>query len=81
MHEAPGEAQDIWKSYMQHRFARSCIICENVAESGVTVANVGLNSGVQRRVSTDIRTGETVNALQTTVKIPDDTAARTNREN
>ena len=38
----------------------------NVAESGVTIPNVGLviSSGVHRRVSTDIRTGSTVNALQ-----------------
>ena len=49
---------------------RSCIICTNVAESGVTVANVGLviSSGVHRRVSTDIRAGSTVNALQTLSK-------------
>ena len=55
---------------MQYQFARSCIICTNVAESGVTVANVGLviSSGVQRRVSTDIRTGATANALQTLSK-------------
>ena len=52
---------------MHFQFVRSCMICTNVAESGVTVANVGLviSSGVQRRVSTEIRTGATVNALQT----------------
>ena len=46
------------------------IVCTNVAESGVTIPNVGLviSSGVQRRVSTDIRTGSTVNALQTLSK-------------
>ena len=34
--------------------------------SGVMIANVGLvvSSGVQRRVSADIRTSSTVNALQ-----------------
>ena len=52
------------------RFARSCIVCTNAAESGVTVPHVGLviSSGVQRRVSTDIRTGSTTNALQTLSK-------------
>ena len=56
--------------YRDPRYARSCIVCTNVAESGVTVPNVGLviSSGVQRRVSTDIRTGSTVNALQTLSK-------------
>ena len=42
MHEALREMQEIWKPYMHYRFVRSCIICTNVAESGVTVANVGL---------------------------------------
>ena len=52
------------------RFARSCIVCTNVAESGITIPNVGvvISSGVQRRVSTDVRTGVTVNALQTLSK-------------
>ena len=55
---------------MHYRYVRSCIICTNVAESGVTVANVGfvISSGVQRPVSTDIRTSATVNALQTLSK-------------
>ena len=55
---------------MHFQFVRSCIICTNVAESGVTVADVGfmISSGVQRRISTDIRTGATVNALQTLSK-------------
>ena len=55
---------------MTQGFARSCIVCTNVAESGVTFPNVGLviSSGVQRMVSTDIRTGSTVNALQTLSK-------------
>ena len=41
-----------------------------MAESGVTIPNVVLviSSVVQRRVSTDIRTGSTVNALQTLSK-------------
>ena len=41
-----------------------------MAESGITIPNVGLviSSGVQRRVSTDVRTGATVNALQTLSK-------------
>ena len=48
----------------------SCIVCTNAAESGITIPNVGLviSSGVQRRVSTDIRTGSTVNAFQTLSK-------------
>ena len=68
--EAPQEIQEIWAAYREPRFARSCIVCTNVAESGVTVPNFGLviSSGVQRRVSTDIRTGSTVNALQTLSK-------------
>ena len=63
---APLRFQEIWAAYRDPRFARSCIVCTNVAELGVTVPNVGLviSSGVQRRVSTDIRTGSTVNALQ-----------------
>ena len=67
---APREVQETWKPYMHFQFVGSCIICTNVAESGVTVADVGLviSSGVQRRVSTDIRTGATVNALQTLFK-------------
>ena len=62
--------QEIWAAYRELRYARSCIVCTNVAESGVTVPNVGLviSSGVQRRVSTDIRTGSTVNTLQTLSK-------------
>ena len=49
---------------------KSYIVCTNVAESGVTIANVGLvvSSGVQRRVSADICTGSTVNVLQTLSK-------------
>ena len=52
------------------RFARSCIVCTNVAESGITIPNVGIviSSGVQRRVSADVRTGATVDALQTLSK-------------
>ena len=67
---APLRFQEIWASYCDPRFARSRIVCTNVAESGVTIPNVGLviSSGVQRRVSTDIRTGSTVNALQTLSK-------------
>ena len=67
---APLRFQEIWAAYRDPRFARSCIVCTNVAESGVTVPNVGLviSSGVQRRVSTDIRTGSTVNALLTLSK-------------
>ena len=68
--EAPQEMQEIWAPYQDPHFARSCIVCTNVAESGVTSPNVGLviRSGVQRSVSTDIRTGSTVNALQTLSK-------------
>ena len=70
MHVAPQKVQETWKPYMDVSLVRSCIICANVAESGVTVANVGLviSSGVHHRVSTDIRTGATVNALQTLSK-------------
>ena len=69
-HEAPWQVQEIWAPYHDYRYVRSCIVCPNVAESGVTIANVGLvvSSGVHRRVSTDIRTGSTVNALQTLSK-------------
>ena len=57
-------------AHRDSRFARSCIVCTNVAESGITIPNVGIviSSGVQRRVSTDVRTGVTVNALQTLSK-------------
>ena len=63
---APLAFQEIWAAYREPRFARSCIVCTHVAESGITIPNVGLviSSGVQRRLSTDIRTGSTVNALQ-----------------
>ena len=55
--------QELWAAHREPRFAGSCIICTNVAESGITIPNVGLviSSGVQRRVSTDVRTGATVN--------------------
>ena len=68
--DAPHDMQGIWAAYRDPRYVRSCIVCTNVAESGVTIPNVGLviSSGVQRRVSTDIRTGSTVNALQTLSK-------------
>ena len=67
---APLAIQEIWTAYRDSRFARSCIVCTNVAESGVTVPHVGLviSSGVQRRVSTDVRTSATINALQTLSK-------------
>ena len=67
---APIAFQEIWAAYRDPRFARSHIVCTNVVESGVTIPNVGLviSSGVQRRVSTDIRTGSTINALQTLSK-------------
>ena len=57
-------------AYREPTFARSCIICTNFAEPGITIPNVGLviSSGVQGRVSTDVRTGATVNALQTLSK-------------
>ena len=42
VHDAPWQAQEQWAPYRGNRFVRSCIICANVAESGVTVANVGL---------------------------------------
>ena len=67
---APPAFQELWAVYGEPRFARSCVVCTNVAESGITIPNVGLviSSGVQRRVSTDVRTGATVNALQTLSK-------------
>ena len=67
---APTAFQELWAAHREPRFARSCIVCANVAESGITIPNVGLviSSGVQRRVSTDVRTGATVNALQTLSK-------------
>ena len=63
--EAPQGIQEIWSAYREPRYARSCIVCSNVAESGVSVPNVGLviSSGVQRRVSTNIRTGSTVHGI------------------
>ena len=69
-YSAPPEFQELWMAHRDPRFARSCIVCMNVAESGITIPNVGIviSSGVQRRVSTDVRTGATVNALQTLSK-------------
>ena len=69
-YSAPSEFQELWMAHRDPRFARSCIVCTNVAESGITIPNVGIviSSGVQRRVSTDVRTGATVNALQTLSK-------------
>ena len=70
MFSAPHAFQELWIAQREPRFARSCVVCTNVAESGITIPNVGLviSSGVQRRVSTDVRTGATVNALQTLSK-------------
>ena len=67
---APTAFQELWAAHREPKFARSCIVCTNVAESGITIPNVGLviSAGVQRRVSTDVRTGVTVNALQTLSK-------------
>ena len=67
---APNAFQELWAAHGEPRFAGSCIVCTNVAESGITIPNVGLviSSGVQRRVSTDVRTGATVHALQTLSK-------------
>ena len=61
---APNAFQELWAAHREPRFARSCIVCTNVAESGITIPNVGLviSSGVQRRVSIDVRTCATVNA-------------------
>ena len=69
-YSAPPEFQELWMAHRDPRFARSCIVCTNVAESGITIPHVGIviSSGVQRRVSTDVRTGATVNALQTLSK-------------
>ena len=39
---APPAFQELWAAHLQPRFARSCIICTNVAESGITIPNVGL---------------------------------------
>ena len=55
MFSAPHAFQELWIAHREPRFARSCIVCTNVAESGITV-------------STDARTGATVNALQTLSK-------------
>ena len=43
---------------------------QKLAQWDLQIPNVGLviSSGVQRRVSTDVRTGATVNALQTLSK-------------
>ena len=49
--EAPQGIQEIWTAYHEPRYARSCIVCTNVTESGVTVPNVGLviSSGVRHQ--------------------------------
>ena len=53
-----------------HGFRRYGLHIVSLDMPGVTVPNVGLviSSAVQRCVSTDIRTGSTVNALQTLSK-------------
>ena len=45
---APLKFQELWAAHREPRFARSCIICTNMAESGITIPNVGLviSSGV-----------------------------------
>ena len=47
---APPAIQELWAAHCDSRFARSCIVCTNVAESGITIPNVGLviSSGVYR---------------------------------
>ena len=47
---APPAFQELWAVHCEPRFARSCIVCTNVAESGITIPNIGLviSSGVQR---------------------------------
>ena len=49
---------------------RSCIVCTNAAESGVAIPDLGvvISSGVCHHFSMDVRTGATVNALQTLSK-------------
>ena len=49
--KAPQGLQEIWAAYREPKYARSRIVCTNVAESGVTVPNVGVvtSSGVQYR--------------------------------
>ena len=68
--EAPDEIQSCWNDLGSPRKASSCIICTNVAESDVTIPNVGvvISSGVHCRVSVDVRTGVTIDALQTLSK-------------
>ena len=39
---APREFQELWMAHREPRFARSCIVCTNVAESGITIPNVGI---------------------------------------
>ena len=80
---APHAFQELWVAHREPRFARSCIVCTNVAESGITIPNVGLviSSGVQRRVSTDVRTGATVNALANIIESTVAAATRPVRSN
>ena len=60
----------MWYAHRDPRFARSCIVCTNVAESGITIPNVGIviSSGVQRRVSTDCAHGSDSECLTNAVK-------------
>ena len=36
---APLKFQELWAAHREPRFARSCIVCTNVAESGITIPN------------------------------------------
>ena len=67
--EAPPGIQEIWAAYRDPRYARSRIVCTNVAESGVTVPSVGLVISLECR-DESLQTLEQVpvNALQTLSK-------------
>ena len=48
MFSAPHAFQELWVAHREPRFARSCIVCTNVAESGITIPNVGLVVSLHR---------------------------------
>ena len=70
-YSAPPAFQELWMAHRDPRIRTILQSMHKCGESGITIPNVGIviSSGVQRRVSTDVRTGATVNALTNAFKL------------